>query len=82
MSKHGPLQPAANRTQIKLDALPAQSVVIDKHGMAWQEGGPYLRGYWYRAYGDDEEASSYELAQRGPLHLMEAKKSPLHTSRT
>jgi len=57
------LQPALHRSQIQLDKLAHGSVVLDRHGDAWQ----LSREYWYRAYGDDSMVSSFELAQRGPI---------------
>jgi len=57
------LQPALHRTQIRLDKLFHGSVILDRHGDAWQLSGDY----WYRAYGDDSQVSSFELAQRGPV---------------
>lgn len=59
------LQPALQRTQIELDKLPHGSIVIDRFGDAWQES----RNYWYRAYGDSSEVSSWELCQRAPITL-------------
>jgi len=65
------LQPALHRTHIALDKMPANSVILDRFGHAWQHGGtPSLgaaSGYWYRAFGNDSEVSSFELAQRGPV---------------
>lgn len=82
------LQPALQRSQIALDELPAGSVVLDRFGHAWQSargygalGTTYVTGYWYRSYGDDSEVSTFELAQRGPLHLMTADKTQLHKKR-
>lgn len=63
------LQPALHRTQIMLDKLPGGSVVLDRYNHAWQQGGGYrFNGspYWYRAYSDSSEVSSFELAQLGP----------------
>lgn len=48
------------RTQIELDKLAPGSVVLDELGHAWQAD----RVYWYRAYGDSSQVSSFELAQR------------------
>lgn len=81
------LQPALQRSQIRLDELPAGSVVLDRFGHAWQAGSrgvwgtTYNTGYWYRAYGDSSEVSSFELAQSGPFHLMAAGKTELHKKR-
>lgn len=67
------LQPALHRAQIQLNELPAGSVILDRFGDAWQAGRLYMAlvdsasGYWYRAYGDSSEVSSWELAQRGPI---------------
>lgn len=82
------LQPALQRSQIALDNLEAGSVVLDRFGHAWQSargygalGTTYATGYWYRSYGDDSEVSTFELAQKGPFHLMAADKTPLHRKR-
>ncbi|ANP74523.1 hypothetical protein [Cryobacterium arcticum] len=68
------LQPALHRAQIELDKMPANAVILDSYGHAWQQGGTPGRGvasgYWYRAFGDDTEVSSFELAQRGPIKRM------------
>ena len=81
------LQPALQRSQIALDELPAGSVVLDRYGHAWQVGSrgtwgsSYNTGYWYRAYGDSSEVSTFELAQSGPFRLMAADKTELHKKR-
>lgn len=82
------LQPALQRSQIVLDELPALSVVLDRFGHAWQHarsygaaGREYSTGWWYRSFGDDREVTTWELAQRGPLYLMTADKTPLHRKR-
>jgi len=59
------------KAQKFLNEHPYHSVVVDCHGMAWQEGGGSLAGYWYRAYGDGEAFSSYELAFLHPITVME-----------
>lgn len=72
------------KTQSILDDLPAGSVVLDRFGHAWQQGGAWRfhsSPYWYRSYGDDSEVSSYELSQRGPLRAMTASKTYLHRQR-
>lgn len=58
----GPLRRDLAKWQEALDRLPNGSVVADFFGDAWQKS----REYWYRAYGDDTEVSSYVLAQCGP----------------
>lgn len=60
------LQPALHRAQMQLDRLADGSVILDRHNQAWQ----LSRHYWYRAYGDDSEVSSWELAQRGPVKTL------------
>lgn len=70
------LQPALHRAQILLDALPPGAVVLDRFGDAWQQGGTYRFNsshYWYRAYGDSSEVTSYELCQSGPVKVLEAR---------
>ena len=69
------------KTQIELDKMPPESVVLDRYGHAWQSargygpmGTKYATGYWYRAYGDSSEISTWELAQYGPLQRMEVAK--------
>ena len=66
------LQPALHRTQIKLDSLPSGAVVLDRFEDAWQSSGRPggASYYWYRAYGDSTEVSSFELAQRGPVKVL------------
>lgn len=71
------LQPALKRAQKTLDGLGPGSVILDRYGDAWQSargygplGGMYATGYWYRAYGDSSEVSSFELAQRGPVKVI------------
>jgi len=66
------------KTQIELDQMPPGAVVLDRHGHAWQSargygpmGTEYANGYWYRAYGDSSEVSTWELAQYGPFQRME-----------
>jgi hypothetical protein len=65
------------KEHIALDNLNAGAVVLDQHGEAWQMGrgysfgdGQYATGYWYRAYGDSTEMSSFELSQLGPFTLI------------
>ncbi len=48
------------RLQTKLDALDNGAVVLDADGDAWQKGFP---GFWYRAFGDSSQVSSFQLAQ-------------------
>ena len=62
-----------HKAQKMLDKLPCGAVVIDRYGHAWQEGGPQLIGYWYRAYGDAKSWTSYELAFNHPLTPLTAK---------
>lgn len=66
MGMIGHLQPALHRSLITLNNLSSGSVVLDKFGHAWQ----LSRGYWYRAYGDDEETDSWTVAQRGPIKVI------------
>lgn len=63
------------KAQDFLNAQPSHSVILDCHGMAWQEGGLSLNGWWYRAYGDGEALSSYELAFHHPITVMEKGKT-------
>ena len=75
------LQGALHRAQIALDKMPANAVILDRYDHAWQHGGTAAMnapsGYWYRAFGDDSEVSSFELAQRGPIKRMSvARQSP------
>lgn len=61
----------AHRTaQATLDSLPHGAVVLDGDGYAWQEGGLALAGWWYRAYGDGQALSSWELAFYGPITVL------------
>lgn len=53
-----------------LESLPTGAVVLDPTGCAWQES----RGFWYRAFGDDQEFGAWELSQLGPFRLMEVVK--------
>lgn len=53
-----------------LNSLPAKAVVLDATGCAWQES----RGYWYRAFGDDQELDAWEISSLGPFRLMEVVK--------
>ena len=71
------LQPALHRTQIELDKLPAKAIVIDRFGDAWQQGGMRLAFYWYRAFGDGEHETSFDLAQRAPLSFCSPEATPL-----
>ena len=57
------------RAQIALDELPAHSVVLDRHGLAWQKGQASLAYYWY-ATGCDEHLDSFSLSQRAPFTAM------------
>ena len=64
------------RTQKRLDALPARSVVIDRQGDAWQCGGVGTVGmFWYRAYGG-EGMSSWEAAQVMGANVLVLKEGP------
>ena len=65
------------KEQIALDKLKPGAVVLDQYGEAWQMGrgysfgdGQYATGYWYRAYGDSTEVSSFELSQHGAFTLI------------
>lgn len=51
-----------------LDNLNARSVVIDRHGDAWQSGVGSVGMYWYQAYGDSSEVDSWALSQSAALH--------------
>ena len=52
--------------QVLLDSLTHGSVVLDNYGHAWQLSGEY----WYRSYGDDSEASSFEVAALAPITVI------------
>lgn len=54
------------KAQLQLDALWDKSVVLDKHGDAWQFG----RVYWYRSFGDDSMVSSYDLSFLYPFTVI------------
>lgn len=56
----------AEREQIKLDALPSRSVVLDANGHAWQTDGIY----WYRAFGDDSMIGSWEMRAYAPFEVV------------
>ncbi len=87
MSARGSLT-VLQRTQVRLDQLPAGSVVLDRHGHAWQSVGAGWAGagrdsaYWYRAYGDDSQVTSRDLAQAGPCVLMSPAATTLDRART
>lgn len=77
MSTKPSLQPALHRSLIQMQKLPPGSVVIDRFGDAWQSargygplGSTYATGYWYRAYGDDSDVSTWEAAQHGPMAVI------------
>ena len=57
------MQPNIRRAQIILDSLEHGSVVLDGNGHAWQ----LSREDWYRAYGDEDSFSSWDLARLGPI---------------
>lgn len=59
MKPPGSLRPDLAKHQTELDSLNPGSVILDSHGRAWQND----RCYWYEAYGDSSEVSSFELAQ-------------------
>lgn len=60
MAKGKPdLRPDLHRMLLKLDAAPDRTVVIDKHGDAWQKS-EYLSS-WYRAF-DGDGISNWDLA--------------------
>lgn len=76
------LQPRLSADLKKINALEPGAVVLDRYGHAWQSargygpfGSTYPSGYWYRAYGDDSEVASFEVAQHGPLTVIHGKKS-------
>lgn len=77
MSAPGSLQPALHRSLLRIQELPPGSVVLDRFGDAWQSatgygpvGSTYATGYWYRAYGDSTEVSTWEVAQSGPMKVL------------
>lgn len=77
MSTRGSLHPALHRSLLRMQDLPPGSVVLDRFGDAWQSargygpfGSNYATGYWYRAYGDDSEVSTWEAAQYGPITVI------------
>lgn len=77
MSSRGSLQPALHRSLLRMQDLSPGSVVLDRFGHAWQSargygplGSTYATGYWYRAYGDDTEVSTWEAAQHGPMTVI------------
>lgn len=70
MSYRGSLQPALHRSLLRMQDLPPGSVVLDRFGHAWQSA----TGYWYRAYGDDTEVSTWEAAQCGPMTIIHKAK--------
>lgn len=77
MSTRGSLHPALHRSLLRMQDLPPGSVVLDRFGDAWQSargygpfGSTYATGYWYRAYGDDSEVSTWEAAQYGPITVL------------
>lgn len=77
MSTRGSLHPALHRSLLRMQDLPPGSVVLDRFGDAWQSargygpfGSTYATGYWYRAYGDDSEVSTWEAAQYGPITVI------------
>lgn len=72
MSRHTSTQ--HRKAQALLDSLPPESVVMDCHGGAWQEGGLSLRGLWYRAFGDEKPLSSWDLAFKHPIVELVSKK--------
>lgn len=72
MARHSSVREHFN-AQKMLDSLPRGAVVIDSQGFAYQEGGIHDRGMWYRAYGDGEPLSSWDLAFRAPLREMAVK---------
>ena len=74
MHKNASTRPEHRKAQHLLDSLPPESVVMDCHGGAWQEGGLSLRGMWYRAFGDEKPLSSWELAFKYPLVELVPKK--------
>lgn len=60
------LRPDLARAWRALDQLPQGAVVLDGYGHAWQQGFPY----WYRAWGDGEPTSTWELCQRAPITVL------------
>lgn len=79
MIQHTPAQ--HRKAQALLDSLPPESVVLDCHGLAWQEGGLSLRGLWYRAFGDGKPLSSWDLAFKYPIIEMAPKKGVTSSTR-
>lgn len=69
------------RAHIKLGKLPPRSVVLDKHGDAWQSCAyPFDLGMWYRAFGDEKPLSSHELAYLHPITVIHKPKENPCTS--
>lgn len=73
----GSLHPALHRSLLRMQDLPPGSVVLDRFGDAWQSargygplGSTYASGYWYRAYSDDSEVSTWAAAQYGPMTVI------------
>ena len=65
-NRRGKTANAAEREQIKLDALPSRSVVLDANGHAWQADGIY----WYRAFGDSSMIGSWEMRAYAPFTVV------------
>lgn len=61
---------SARRDQVKLDSLQPGAVVLDKHGHAWQLGSIRSDAYWYRACGDSESVSSWDIRNLGPFTML------------
>ena len=55
-----------HKTQVMLDGLATDSVVLDRSNLAWQFGGIY----WYPAVTDSPCRSSFELAQLAPITVI------------
>lgn len=81
MSKIQSTRPEHRKAQALLDSLQPESVVMDCHGGAWQEGGLALRGLWYRAFGDDKPLSSWDLAFKYPIAELTPKKGVTSSTR-
>lgn len=70
-TRRGKTANAAEREQIKLDALPSHSVVLDANGHAWQTDGLY----WYRAFGDSSTTGSWEMRAYAPFTVVHSPKT-------
>lgn len=68
------LRPDIHRALLRLDELPAATVITDQYGHAWQNGSRAGdHGYWYRAF-DSDSISTWQLAQRvGGFSILDTK---------